>query len=215
MSEEARLRADIVRIAQAMDRAGFAPTKSGNVSARWRDRLLITPSGRPYAAMTDGDLVALDLDGGVRAGTRKPSSEWRLHASIYRARPDAQAVVHTHSPRATALSCARRGIPAFHYMIAFCGGTDVRCAAYATFGTQALADNAVATLDGRKAALLANHGVVALGATLEGAYAIAAEIENLAGQYLALLAAGLEPVILDAAEIARVAETFSAYGKAG
>jgi L-fuculose-phosphate aldolase len=215
MSEEARLRADVVRIAQAMDRAGFAPTKSGNVSARWRDGLLITPSGLPYATMTPDDLVTLDLDGGVRTGARKPSSEWRLHTTIYRARPDAQAIVHTHSPRATALASARHGIPAFHYMIAFCGGADVRCADYATFGTQALADNAVAALDGRKAALLANHGVVALGATLDGAYAIATEVENLAGQYLDVLAAGLEPVILDAAEMARVAETFSAYGKVG
>ena len=178
MSEEARLRADIVRIAQAMDRAGFAPSKSGNVSARCWDGLLITPSGLPYAAMTEGDLVALDLDGGVRAGTRKPSSEWPLHTSIYRARPDAQAIVHTHSPRATALACTRRGIPAFHYMIAFCGGADVRCAEYATFGTQGLANNAVAALDGRKAALLANHGVVTLGVTLEGALAMAGEVES-------------------------------------
>lgn len=215
MSEEARLRADIVRVAQAMDRAGFAPTKSGNVSARWHGGLLITPSGLPYAAMTPNDVIAIDLQGGVRAGTRKPSSEWPFHTAIYRTRPDAQAIVHTHSPRATALSCARRSIPAFHYMIAFGGGADVRCADYATFGTQALADNAVAALDGRKAALLANHGVIALGATLDGAFAIAGEVENLAGQYLDLLAAGLEPVILDAAEMARVSDRFAGYGKVG
>lgn len=215
MSEEERLRADIVRIAQTMDRAGFAPTKSGNVSARWRDGLLITPSGLPYAAMTPDDLVVLDLDGAVRAGSGKPSSEWPFHTSIYRARPDAQAIVHTHSPRATALACTRRGIPAFHYMIALCGGPDVRCADYATFGTQALADNAVAALEGRKAALLANHGVIALGATLEGAYTIAAEVENLAGQYLDILAAGLEPVVLDHAEMCRVADKFAGYGKMG
>jgi len=215
MSEEARLRADIVRIAQAMDRAGFAPTKSGNVSARWRDGVLITPSGLPYAAMTADDLVAIDLDGTVRAGARKPSSEWPFHTSIYGARTDAHAIVHTHSPRATALACTRRGIPAFHYMIAFCGGPNVRCAEYATFGTQALADNAVAALDGRKAALLANHGVIALGATLEGAYAIASEVENLAGQYLDILAAGLEPVVLDGAEMSAVAKRFAEYGKAG
>jgi len=215
MSDEARLRADIVRIAQAMDRAGFAPTKSGNVSARWRDGVLITPSGLPYVAMTADDLVSIDLDGNVRAGARRPSSEWPFHTSIYGARMDAHAIVHTHSPRATALACTRRGIPAFHYMIAFCGGPDVRCAEYATFGTQALADNAVAALDGRKAALLANHGVIALGATLEGAYAIAAEIENLAGQYLDILAAGLEPVVLDGAEMSRVAARFAEYGKAG
>jgi len=185
------------------------------VSARWREGVLITPSGLPYAAMTADDLVAIDLDGSVRAGARRPSSEWPFHTSIYRARTDAHAVVHTHSPRATALACTRRGIPAFHYMIAFCGGADVRCAAYATFGTHALADNAVAALDGRKAALLANHGVIALGATLEGAYAIASEVENLAGQYLDILAAGLEPVVLDGAEMSRVAARFAEYGKAG
>ena len=215
MSEEARLRADIVRVAQAMDRAGFAPTKSGNVSARWRDGFLITPSGLAYAALTTDDLVRLALNGSVTGGRRRPSSEWRLHASVYQARPDALAVVHTHSPRATALACSRRGIPAFHYMLAFCGGADVRCAKYATFGTQALADNALAALDGRKAALLANHGVIAIGATLDGAHAIAGEVENLAGQYLDLLAAGLDPVILEEIEMAEVAEKFSGYGKVG
>jgi L-fuculose-phosphate aldolase len=210
---EAALREAIVRVAQAMDRAGFAPSKSGNVSARHGDGLIITPSGLPYAATTPDDLVALDLDGRVLAGARKPSSEWPFHTAIYRARPDARAIVHTHSPRATALACARRGLPAFHYMIALCGGPDVRCADYATFGTPELAENAVRGLEGRKAVLLANHGVIALGASLEGAYAVAAEVENLAGQYLDLLAAGVEPVILDEAEMARVAERFAGYGK--
>jgi L-fuculose-phosphate aldolase len=215
VSDEARLRAEIVRIAQAMDRAGFAPTKSGNVSARCGDGLLITPSGLPYAGMTPEDLVFLDRHGGAPSGMHKPSSEWQMHTTIYRMRPDAQAIVHTHSPRATALACTRRGIPAFHYMIAFCGGADVRCAEYATFGTQALADNAVAALDGRKAALLANHGVVTLGTTLEGAYAVASEVENLAGQYLDILAAGLEPVVLGRAEMLEVAGRLGQYGKAG
>jgi L-fuculose-phosphate aldolase len=215
MSGEADLRAGIVRVAQAMDAAGFAPSKSGNVSARLGDGLLVTPSGLPYAVMQPGDVVAMDLDGTARRGGRKASSEWPFHTTIYRARPDAQAIVHTHSPKATALSCARRGIPAFHYMIALCGGPDVRCAEYATFGSQGLADNAVKALEGRKAVLLANHGVIALGATLDGALTIAAEVENLAGEYLALLAAGLDPVILDEAEMARVAEKFSGYGKVG
>ncbi len=213
MSAEAALRADIVRVAQAMDRAGFAPSKSGNVSARHGEGLIITPSGLPYAATAPDDLVALDLEGRVGSGERKPSSEWPFHTAIYRARPDARAIVHTHSPRATALACARRGIPAFHYMIALCGGPDVRCADYATFGTPELAESAVRGLEGRKAVLLANHGVIALGASLDGAYAVAAEVENLAGQYLDLLAAGLTPVILDEAEMARVAERFAGYGK--
>ena len=213
MTGEARLREEIVRTARAMDAAGFAPSKSGNVSHRLLDRMLVTPTGLPYAAMTPGDIVELDLASGEVIGEGRPSSEWRFHAAIYQARPEIAAIVHTHSPRATALSCARRPIPPFHYMIAMAGGADIRCADYATFGTQALADNAVRALDGRKATLLANHGIVALGRTLAGALALAAEVENLAGAYLALLAAGLEPVLLDEAEMARVAEAFADYGR--
>lgn len=212
---ELRLREEIVAVAQAIDKAGFCPSKSGNVSARFRDGLLITPSGLPYVQTRAEDLIYVALDGTVLSGSRKPSSEWPFHTEIYKARPDAQAIVHTHSPRATALSCARRGIPAFHYMIALCGGADVRCADYATFGSPELAANAVRALAGRKAVLLANHGVIALGATLAGAHTIVSEVENLAGQYLDLLASGLEPVILDAAEMERVSRKFAGYGKVG
>lgn len=212
---EASLRREIVAVAQAIDKAGFCPSKSGNVSARFGSGLLITPSGLPYAQTTPDDLILLALDGAVLAGARKPSSEWPFHTEIYKARPDAQAIVHTHSPRATALSCTRRGIPAFHYMIALCGGADVRCAPYATFGTPELAANAVAGLEGRKAVLLSNHGVIALGGSLSGAHQIVAEVENLAGQYLDILAAGLEPVILDDEEMARVSAKFAGYGKVG
>ncbi|MGX1743145.1 class II aldolase/adducin family protein [Bosea sp. NPDC055353] len=212
---ETELRQEIVSVAQAIDRAGFCPSKSGNVSARLGDGLLITPSGLPYARTRPEDLIHLSLDGTILNGSRKPSSEWPFHVAIYRARPDAQAIVHTHSPRATALSSTRRGIPAFHYMIALCGGADVRCAEYATFGTPELAENAVKALDGRKAVLLANHGVIALGQTLAGAHTIVAEVENLAGQYLDILAAGIEPVILDAAEMERVGAKFAGYGKVG
>jgi len=212
---EAALRQDVVEVAQAIDRAGFCPSKSGNVSARFGDGLLITPSGLPYAKTTAADLIHLALDGTVLSGQRKPSSEWPFHVAIYKARPDAQAIVHTHSPRATALSCARRGIPAFHYMIALCGGSDIRCADYATFGSPELADHAVKALTDRKAVLLANHGVIAIGTTLAGAHTIVAEVENLAGQYLDLLAAGLEPVVLDADEMTRVSAKFTGYGKVG
>ncbi len=212
MSEEASLRAEIVATARAMDDAGFAPSKSGNVSARWADGFIITPSGLPYARMRVDDLVYMGLDGEVEPGL-KPSSEWRFHASIYKTRPEVRAHVHTHSPRATALSATRQGLPAFHYMIALAGGADIRCASYATFGTQSLADNAVAALRGRKAVLLANHGVIAVGATLAGAWMLAQEVENLAGQYLDILASGLEPAILDPAEMTRVIEKFEGYGK--
>jgi L-fuculose-phosphate aldolase len=215
MITEAELRAEIILVAKAIDSAGFCPSKSGNVSARYGNGLIITPSGLPYAQMQSADLIYLSMDGAVLAGQGKPSSEWPFHVAIYTARPDAQAIVHTHSPRATALSCARQGIPAFHYMIALCGGDDVRCADYATFGTPELGRNAVTALEGRKAVLLANHGVIALGGSLKGAHAIVAEVENLAGQYLDLLAAGFKPVILDAAEMERVQAKFAGYGKVG
>src|SRR6056297_1737105 len=129
------MREAIVAAAKRMDAAGFAPNKSGNVSARTDGGMMITPSGLPYARMTPNGLVTMRLDGTV-TGVGKPSSEWPFHAAIYEARPDAQAIVHTHSPKATALACARKPIPAFHYMIAYCGGKNIRCAEYATFGTQ-------------------------------------------------------------------------------
>ena len=206
-------REEIVEAAKALDALGFMPGKSGNVSRRTPGGFLITPSGLPYAVMGAGDLVEVAPDGTVLSGDRRPSSEWRLHAAVYAARPEAMAMVHTHSPMATALSCAREGIPPFHYMIALAGGNDVRCAPYATFGTEALAANCVSALEGRRAALLANHGVVAFGASLASARALAEEVENLARQYLALRAAGLAPVLLTAAEMEEVAAGFADYAR--
>jgi L-fuculose-phosphate aldolase len=214
MSDD-QARSNILRIAIAMDDAGFAPSKSGNVSARVRDGFIVTPSALPYRETLPGDLVHLDPDGNILSGALQPSSEWRFHAAIYRAQPEVGGIVHTHSPRATALSCARRGLPAFHYMIAMAGGHDIRCAPYATFGTEELSRHAVAALDGRKATLLSNHGVIAVGRDLDAAWAMARETENLAGQYLDLLASGLEPVILDEAEMTRVLAQFAAYGRKG
>jgi L-fuculose-phosphate aldolase len=205
--------ADVIGCARRLDALGFMPGKSGNVSVRVAGGFLVTPAGRPYAALTEAELVTCGPDGAVLAGERRPSSEWRLHAAVYAARPEAMAVVHTHSPQATALACARRGIPPFHYMIALAGGADIRCAAYATFGTQALAEAGVAALEGRRACLLANHGVLALGASLASAEALAREVENLAGQYLALRAAGLEPVLLDEVQMEEVRAQFAGYGR--
>lgn len=189
------------------------PSKSGNLSLRDGDGFLITPAALPYAVLTEADIVRVGLDGHVVAGPRRPSSEWRLHQAIYAARPDALAIVHTHSPKATALSCARRGIPPFHYMILSAGGPDIRCADHATFGTQALADNAIRAMEGRRAVLLANHGVVAIGASLDRAEILAREVENLAGQYLALRAAGLAPVLLTPQELEDAAAQFAEYGR--
>ena len=229
---------DVVAVAQALDAAGLMPNKSGNVSIRTRQGFVITPAGTPYAELTPESLVELALDNGengdtpifppddqrispaVAAGKKgvspfsRPSSEWRMHAAIYRARADVNAIVHTHSPHATALACAGLGIPPFHYMIALAGG-DVRCAPYATFGTDELAEHAVRGLDGRRATLLANHGVIAVGPTLSVARAVAVEVENLAGQWLTLRAAGLEPWLLEPDELARVVEKFAGYGRLG
>jgi L-fuculose-phosphate aldolase len=206
------LRREIVAVSRALDAAGLMPNKSGNVSCRIPGGFLVTPSGVPYGQLDAGQVVELTADGNAVEGGLRPSSEWRMHGAIYAQRPEVAAVVHTHSPRATALSCARLGIPAFHYMIALAGGS-IRCMPYATFGTEELARNAVCGLDGRRAVLLANHGVVAVGTSLREAHSVAFEVENLALQYLELRAAGLEPVVLDDAELATVIEKFTDYGR--
>ncbi len=210
--KQAGLRSEIIAISRALDAAGLVPNKSGNVSCRSPGGFLVTPSGVPYRGLAPGQLVEFDEHGTPAAGGLRPSSEWRMHAAIYACRPDVSAIVHTHSPHATALSCAGLGIPAFHYMIALAGGA-IRCAPYATFGTAELAASAIAGLEGRRAVLLANHGVVAVGPSLAAAQAVAVEVENLATQYLALRAAGVEPVLLDDAELEKVIEKFTDYGR--
>jgi L-fuculose-phosphate aldolase len=207
---EGRQRRALLATARRMGALGLNTGTSGNVSVRSGAGLLITPSGMPYDRCCAADMVWMDMDGAPRAG--KPSSEWRFHRDILAARPEAHAVVHTHAPGCTALACLERGIPAFHYMVAVAGGDDIRCGAYATFGTQALSDAALAALDGRRACLLAHHGMIAIGPDLEAALALAVEVEGLAGVYLRCLAAG-EPALLDAAEMARVIAAFADYGK--
>jgi len=210
------LRATLIETARAMNVAGINVNKAGNVSVRCRrgsrEGLLITPTGMPYESLTDSDLVFLRLADGMPSGTRTCSSEWRFHFDALRTRPEFNAVVHTHSPHATALSCHGHGIPAFHYMVAVAGGTDIRCAPYATFGTQELSDHAMAALDGRRACLLAHHGVVACGTSLAAALRLAIEVENLARIYLAARTLG-EPPTLGASEMARVLEKFASYGQ--
>jgi L-fuculose-phosphate aldolase len=206
----------LVAAARALDAAGYMPQKSGNLSLRTPRGFVITPSGMPYAAMTPAELVECAVDG-TPLTNGQPSSEWRLHAAIYRMRVDAQAVVHTHSPRATALACARRPIPPLHYMITLAGAGGrfgIPCAAHATFGTEELAQACVVALGAElRATLLANHGVIALGATLGGAVALAREAENLASQYLDLLSARLDPVLLSEAELAAAAAQLKGYGR--
>lgn len=201
----------LVTAARRMSELGLAHGKSGNLSARTPSGFLVTPSGKAYASMAPGDMVSVDGDGEAH-GAHKPSSEWRIHRDIYARHAEAAAVVHTHSFYATTLACLRRPIPAFHYEVAFAGGSDIRCSEYATFGTQELSDRALEALQGRKACLLANHGVVALGASLDEALGLAEKVEALARIYWQALQAG-EPALLDAAEMARVAAKLSTYGK--
>ena len=209
MKDSHALRARIIATALAMNAQGINRGKSGNVSARTDDGFLITPSALPYEDTKPADVVAVDRDGNA-TGRRKPSSEWRFHRDVYAARPEVAAIVHAHSPFATALACLERGIPPFHYMIAVGGGSDIRCAPYATFGTQALSDHAVAALHGRRACLLAHHGMIAVGATLRSALALAIEVETLAEMYWRAIAVG-EPALLPEDEMARVVARFEDY----
>jgi L-fuculose-phosphate aldolase len=217
---ERDLREAVVATARAMNAIGINRGKSGNVSARWQDAafdgFLVTPTGMPYGDLAATDIVALPIadSADVARGPRSPSSEWRFHRDIYRARTGTAAIVHTHAPFATALACLRRAIPAFHYMVAVAGGRDIRCAPYATFGTQELSDHAVAALADRTACLLANHGMIAIGASLPAALALAVEVETLAEMYWRALLAG-EPVLLSDAQMDEVLERFRTYGQPG
>jgi len=194
-----------------MNEDGLNQGTSGNVSCRNGENILITPSGVPYKNLTSEKIVSMNTDGEYE-GSLKPSSEWRMHADIYKFRSDAGAIVHVHSPYATALSCHRRNIPAFHYMVAVAGGEDVRCADYATFGTQELSNNMIQALDNRKACLLSNHGLIAFGDNLSHAFWLAKEIETLAKQYILSRHLG-EPKILSTREMSSIIKKFKTYGK--
>ena len=211
MNDTRALRARIVATALAMNAQRINRGKSGNVSARIDEGFLITPSALPYEETKPRDIVAVDRTGNAIGG-RKPSSEWRFHRDIYAARAEVAAIVHAHSPFATSLACLERAIPPFHYMVAVAGGGDIRCAPYATFGTQALSDHAVAALAGRRACLLAHHGMIAVGASLGSALALAVEVETLAEMYWRAIAIG-EPTLLSDDEMARVVARFESYGK--
>ncbi|GMU06816.1 MULTISPECIES: class II aldolase/adducin family protein [Corallococcus] len=205
------LREAMVATARRMNTSGLNQGTSGNLSQRVEGGFLLTPSGMNYETMTPEDLVLMRFDGS-HEGHRKPSTEWQLHRDLLQARPEVGAVLHSHSMFSTTLACLRRGIPAFHYMVSAAGGTDVRCAEYATFGTPELARNMMVALEGRKACLLANHGLVAVGADLPAAFKLAVEVETLAAMYWRALQLG-EPVLLDDAEMERVFQQFRGYGQ--
>ena len=210
---EQDLRRAIVESARAMNAMGINQGTSGNISARIGNRMLITPSATPYDDMQPDQIAAMPVDGerGAWTGPLKPSTEWRFHLDILCGRPDAGAVVHSHATFCTTLAIARRDIPACHYKMAAFGGTNVRCAPYATFGTAELAQHALTALQDRNACLLANHGMIVVGETLAKAMWLAVELETIAKQYYYSLMIG-GPHVLSDAEIADTARSFGTYG---
>ena len=204
-------RVALVRAFREMGKRGLNAGTAGNASLRFGDGFLITPSGIPADALEEADLVWLDFKGGLR-GERRPSSEWRLHHDILAARPEVGSVMHAHSPSATALACHALAIPAFHYMVLRFGGPDVRCADYATYGTQTLSDAVLLALQERTACLMANHGMVVLGEDAPKAIAAAVEFETLCEHYWRAKQLG-EPRLLSAAQLADVEAQFAGYGQ--
>jgi len=207
-----QLRREVIEVARRTSMTCLTQGTSGNVSARSGAGFLVTPTGIPYEELQPRDLVQLDLEGHAEPGQLRPSSEWRIHRDIYVARNDAGAVVHAHPTFSTTIACLRRDLPAVHYMIALAGGASVRCAEYATFGTEELSRSALTALEGRTACLLANHGIVTLGADLPQALRTAEEVEKVAELYWRALSAG-EPALLDGDEMARVLARFGDYGQ--
>ena len=211
--EERQLREAIIAKCRWMNASGLNQGTSGNISARYQDRMLITPSATPYDGMRPEMIGSMPLDGeyGAWIGPLQPSTEWRFHLDIMRARPDVGGIVHTHSTYATVLAIARKSIPACHYMMAAFGGNDIRCADYARYGTKELSDLALAALEGRNGCLLANHGMIAVGANLDKAMWLAVELETIARQYYLSLALD-HCAILSEEEIAETARGFLTYG---
>jgi L-fuculose-phosphate aldolase len=210
VSNERTLREEMVAYGLKLTPSGLSQGTSGNLSIRFEEGFLVTPSGMPYGEITPDDIVFVDMEGRYDH-PRRPSSEWRFHRDIYAARPDAGAVVHTHPPYSTALAICRTEIPAIHYMIAVSGGDSIRCCDYYTYGTQELSDAVVRALEGRMACLMANHGMIATGTNMEQAMWRAVEVETLARQYTLALQVG-KPVMLTDTEVVQSLEKFGNYG---
>lgn len=207
----------LLRISQKLAQLGLNKGTSGNASVRYQGGFLVTPSGMPVEEMTADSMVNMQFDGSFEAHKElkglRPSSEWRFHRDILANRPEINAVIHTHSMFATTLACLHKDIPPFHYMIAVTGGDTILCAPYALFGSQQLSNHALTALSERKACLLANHGMIALGRDLDDALAVTVEVENLCEQYWRILQVNSNPPILSEAEIREVFQQFKGYGK--
>jgi L-fuculose-phosphate aldolase len=209
---EKRLREAVIETAREMSRSGLSPGRTGNVSCRFEDGMLITPSGKRYDETKPADIVFVSGEGNIFDARQIPSTEWHFHLAAYHARPDRNAIVHTHSMHATVLACAHKSIPAFHYMVAAAGGKNIPCVPYATFGTAELAHHVAEGLRDRDACLMANHGQIAIGKTLQHALELAAEIEILAEQYYKVLTLG-SAKLLDDREMSSLLEKFRTYGR--
>ncbi|MBW8078445.1 MAG: class II aldolase [Gallionella sp.] len=210
MNEKQR-RTELLNATCHLVELGLNRGASGNASVRDGDGMLITPSALLVSQMTLESMVRMDLQGKVLQGG-KPSSEWRFHRDILVSRPEINAVIHTHSTFATTIACLRRDVPAVHYMIALAGGDTIRCTPYSVFGEQELSDHALEALQGRKACLLGNHGMIALGKDLEDALAVAVEVEFLCEIYWRTLQIG-EPHILTSQQMHDVKQKFVEYKK--
>ena len=206
---ELTLRRELLTTALSMNSLGLNQGASGNLSARHGDHILITPSALSYDRCCPEDIVRLDMDG-VFSGRRRPSSEWGFHLEIYRAHPEACAVLHAHSPWCTTLACLDREIPPFHYMVALAGGDSIPCAPYALFGSRELSDNVCLALAERTACLMSHHGMVCYSGSLAKVLELAVEVENLARVYCQTLQVG-EPLLLDREQMAEVMVKFADY----
>lgn len=212
-ASETRFRQAVIETALDMSRTGLSPGRSGNVSVRFEDGMLITPSGMPYDEIKPDDIVFVGTDGRRREGERKPSSEWQFHLAALAARKDRDAIVHTHSTNAVVLACRHEAIPAFHYMVAVAGGTEIPCVPYAVFGSPELADYVATGLADADACLMANHGQIAMGTSLDRALELATEVETLAAQYVGVLQLG-KPKLLTKRQMNDVLERIKTYGQA-
>ena len=208
-------REEVIEYSIKLNTSNLSPLRSGNISVRSEkdgiQGFLITPSGKKYDSLKEDDIVFVSNDGNHDINL-KPSSEWRFHKDIYLKKLNAKAIVHAHSPHAAAVSAHGKDIPAFHYMIALAGGDSIKCAKYATFGTQELSDNIIDALEDRKACLMSNHGQVAFGENLESAFELAEELENICHQYINTIKLG-EPKILSSSEMDVILEKVKNYKK--
>ena len=197
------LRSEIIKYSKMLNSKKLSALRSGNISLRYKNGFLITPSGKKYSSLKNKDIVFVSLEGRYNKEKGIPSSEWQFHQDIYKNKKDAEAIVHAHSTNATAVSTHKRGIPSFHYMVAMAGGNDIKCAKYATFGTRELSKNILNALKGRKACLISNHGQIAFEENLSKAFELAEEVENISLQYITSLKLG-KPKILSINEMKKV-----------